>query len=291
VKYVWTRRRRSSRPSRRGPAPRARELCASARCWPRAILWQLRLPRAVLAFLVGGALASGRRPPGAGQESARPTRSSSALGWRRVGAVVAIRSISRTPGPCTCRVRRSGGAMAGVSPRPHRWGGSSTRGSCSWGRGRGCIRRGIRPPFVSLAEPRSCATLPVAVGGFSGASWTTVLVILGVRTLAAHRPRAAARPLDLRRAGRRSRAVPPARRATPQAGGVPLGVAPDRRRGGGGGRDWLCRLDRTARVSPPVGPAASHHCSDRVPRRRDLLTTADTWRAPWATARSSLWAS
>src|SRR5256886_11980295 len=35
-----------------------------------------------------------------------------------------------------------------------------------------------------------------------------------------------------------------------------------------GGRDRLCRADRAARLSSPLGPAASHPVPDRVPRRR-----------------------
>src|SRR5437660_1798670 len=82
------------------------------------------------------------------------------------------------------------------------------------------------------------------------------------------------RPLPARAPGRRrarrgARAVPRRGRAAAQAAGLPVGVALDRRRSCGGGRDRLCRADRAARLSPTVGPAPPHALPDRVPHRRD----------------------
>src|SRR5256885_264952 len=137
-------RSRAPRDARGGPAPRARERAPRR---PVGLAHPLAAPVAARGarFSRGrrpGGL--GRRPPGAGQESARRPVPPRALGWRRVGRGRRDRAPSPgSLGPATCRVRRSGGGDgAGVSPRAHWWSGARPADSAPGGRGRGGIRRG-----------------------------------------------------------------------------------------------------------------------------------------------------
>src|SRR5213078_4291594 len=255
------------------------------------IVWQLRLPRAVLAFLVGGALGVS----GVGLQALvrNPLADPFLLGLSGgagLGAVVAI--AFHLPGPWALPLAAFVGAVgamalvyrlglmsgAELDPRILLLGGVAV----------GAFAAAITTALVSLAEATELRNAFLWLwGGFSGASWTTVLVILvytplplvllalgsgagdsGLHTAAARRPvrgRAATRPAGARR---RACAVPRRGRAASQAARLPVRVAFDRRGGRRGGRDRLCRADRAARLSSPLGPAASHPVPDRVPRRR-----------------------
>src|SRR6266571_1432448 len=146
------------------------------------IVWQLRLPRAVLAFLVGGALGVS----GVGLQALvrNPLADPFLLGLSGgagLGAVVAI--AFHLPGPWALPLAAFVGAVgamalvyrlglmsgAELDPRILLLGGVAV----------GAFAAAITTALVSLAEATELRNAFLWLwGGFSGASWTTVLVIL-----------------------------------------------------------------------------------------------------------------
>src|SRR5438034_1026796 len=165
------------------------------------IVWQLRLPRAVLAFLVGGALGVS----GVGLQALvrNPLADPFLLGLSGgagLGAVVAI--AFHLPGPWALPLAAFVGAVgamalvyrlglmsgAELDPRILLLGGVAV----------GAFAAAITTALVSLAEATELRNAFLWLwGGFSGASWTTVLVILVYTPLPLVVLFAAARPLDL----------------------------------------------------------------------------------------------
>src|SRR5207248_2787144 len=166
-----------------------------------AIVWQLRLPRAVLAFLVGGALGV------AGTSLQALVRNPLAdpfllglSGGAGLGAVAAI--ALHLPGPWALPLAAFVGAVgamalvyrlglvggAELDPRILLLGGVAV----------GALAGAITTAIVSLAEATELRNAFLWLwGGFSGASWTTVLVMLAYAPLPLGVLVAAARPLDL----------------------------------------------------------------------------------------------
>jgi len=164
------------------------------------IVWQLRLPRAVLAFLVGGALGV------AGTSLQALVRNPLAdpfllglSGGAGLGAVAAI--ALHLPGPWALPLAAFVGAVgamalvyrlglvggAELDPRILLLGGVAV----------GALAGAITTAIVSLAEATELRNAFLWLwGGFSGASWTTVLVMLAYAPLPLG-VLAAARPLDL----------------------------------------------------------------------------------------------
>ena len=165
------------------------------------IIWQLRLPRALLAFLVGGALGVS----GVGLQALvrNPLADPFLLGLSGgagLGAVVAI--ALHLPGPWALPLAAFVGAVgamalvyrlgliggAELDPRILLLGGVAV----------GAFAAAIMTALVSLAEATELRNAFLWLwGGFSGASWTTVLVILVYAPLPLVVLAAAARPLDL----------------------------------------------------------------------------------------------
>ncbi len=165
------------------------------------IIWQLRLPRALLAFLVGGALGVS----GVGLQALvrNPLADPFLLGLSGgagLGAVVAI--ALHLPGPWALPLAAFVGAVgamalvyrlgliggAELDPRILLLGGVAV----------GAFAAAIMTALVSLAEATELRNAFLWLwGGFSGASWTTVLVILVYAPLPLVVLVAAARPLDL----------------------------------------------------------------------------------------------
>src|SRR5205809_2510189 len=165
------------------------------------IIWQLRLPRALLAFLVGGALGVS----GVGLQALvrNPLADPFLLGLSGgagLGAVVAI--ALHLPGPWALPLAAFVGAVgamalvyrlgliggAELDPRILLLGGVAV----------GAFAAAVTTAIVSLAEATELRNAFLWLwGGFSGASWTTVLVILVYAPLPLIVLAAAARPLDL----------------------------------------------------------------------------------------------
>ena len=165
------------------------------------IIWQLRLPRALLAFLVGGALGVS----GVGLQALvrNPLADPFLLGLSGgagLGAVVAI--ALHLPGPWALPLAAFVGAVgamalvyrlgliggAELDPRILLLGGVAV----------GAFAAAIMTALVSLAEATELRNAFLWLwGGFSGTSWTTVLVILVYAPLPLVVLAAAARPLDL----------------------------------------------------------------------------------------------
>ncbi len=165
------------------------------------ILWQLRLPRAVLAFLVGGALgASGVALQALVRNPLADPFLLGLSGGAGLGAVVAI--ALHLPGPWALPLAAFVGAVgamalvyrlgliggAELDPRILLLGGVAV----------GAFAAAVTTAIVSLAEATELRNAFLWLwGGFSGASWTTVLVILVYAPLPLIVLAAAARPLDL----------------------------------------------------------------------------------------------
>jgi len=165
------------------------------------IIWQLRLPRAVLAFLVGGALGVS----GVGLQALvrNPLADPFLLGLSGgagLGAVVAI--ALALPGPWALPLAAFVGALgamvlvyrlglmggAQLDPRVLLLGGVAV----------GALAAAVTTAIVSLAEATELRNAFLWLwGGFSGASWTTVLVMVVYAPLPLAVLAAAARPLDL----------------------------------------------------------------------------------------------
>jgi len=165
------------------------------------IIWQLRLPRALLAFLVGGALGVS----GVGLQALvrNPLADPFLLGLSGgagLGAVVAI--ALHLPGPWALPLAAFVGAVgamalvyrlgliggAELDPRILLLGGVAV----------GAFAAAIMTALVSLAEATELRNAFLWLwGGFSGASWATALVILVYAPLPLVVLAAAARPLDL----------------------------------------------------------------------------------------------
>jgi iron complex transport system permease protein len=167
------------------------------------IVWQLRLPRVVLACLVGGALGVS----GVGLQALvrNPLADPFLLGLSGgagLGAVAAI--MLHLPGPWALplaafagavgamvlvyRLGLVGGSGGELDPRILLLGGVAV----------GAFAAAVTTAVVSLAEATELRNAFLWLwGGFSGASWTTVLVMLVYAPVPLFVIAAAARPLDL----------------------------------------------------------------------------------------------
>ncbi len=176
------------------------------------IVWQLRLPRVVLACLVGGALGVS----GVGLQALvrNPLADPFLLGvsgGAGLGAVAAI--VLHLPGPWALPLAAFAGAV-GAMVLVYRLGlvGGSGGGGGGGGTGGeldprilllggvavGAFAAAVTTAVVSLAEATELRNAFLWLwGGFSGASWTTVLVMLAYAPLPLFVIAAAARPLDL----------------------------------------------------------------------------------------------
>jgi len=165
------------------------------------ILWQLRLPRAVLAFLVGGALgASGVALQALVRNPLADPFLLGLSGGAGLGAVVAI--ALHLPGPWALPLAAFVGAVGAMALvyRLGLIGGAEldARILLLGGVAVGAFAAAITTAIVSLAEATELRNAFLWLwGGFSGASWTTVLVILVYAPLPLIVLAAAARPLDL----------------------------------------------------------------------------------------------
>src|SRR5213078_1487441 len=143
------------------------------------IFWQLRLPRAVLAFLVGGAL--GASVVGLQALVRNPLADPFLLGLSGGAGLGAVGAMA-----LVYRLGLVGGAQ--LDPRVLLLGGVAV----------GAFAAAVTTAIVSLAEATELRNAFLWLwGGFSGASWTTVLVILVYTPLPLVVLFAAARPLDL----------------------------------------------------------------------------------------------
>src|SRR5438477_532041 len=165
------------------------------------IVWQLRLPRAVQAFLVGGALGvSGVALQALVRNPLADPFLLGLSGGAGLGAVAAI--ALDLPGPWALPLAAFVGALgamalvyrlgltggAELDPRILLLGGVAV----------GAFAAAITTAIVSLAQATELRNAFLWLwGGFSGASWTTVLVILVYAPLPLGVLAAAARPLDL----------------------------------------------------------------------------------------------
>jgi len=165
------------------------------------IVWQLRLPRAVLAFLVGGALGvSGVALQALVRNPLADPFLLGLSGGAGLGAVVAI--ALHLPGPWALPLAAFVGAMGAMALvyRLGLMGGAELdpRILLLGGVAVGAFAAAITTALVSLAEATELRNAFLWLwGGFSGASWTTVLVILVYAPLPLVVLAAAARPLDL----------------------------------------------------------------------------------------------
>ena len=165
------------------------------------IVWQLRLPRAVLAFLVGGALGVS----GVGLQALvrNPLADPFLLGLSGgagLGAVVAI--AFDLPGPWALPLAAFVGAVGAMALvyRLGLMGGAELdpRILLLGGVAVGAFAGAITTVIVSLAQATELRNAFLWLwGGFSGASWTTVLVMVVYAPLPLAVLAAAARPLDL----------------------------------------------------------------------------------------------
>jgi iron complex transport system permease protein len=165
------------------------------------IIWQLRLPRAVLAFLVGGALGVS----GVGLQALvrNPLADPFLLGLSGgagLGAVVAI--ALALPGPWALPLAAFAGAVGAMAIvyRLGLMGGAQLdpRVLLLGGVAVGALAAAVTTAIVSLAEATELRNAFLWLwGGFSGASWTTVLVMAAYAPAPLVVLAAAARPLDL----------------------------------------------------------------------------------------------
>ena len=165
------------------------------------IVWQLRLPRAVLAFMVGGALGvSGVALQALVRNPLADPFLLGLSGGAGLGAVAAI--ALHLPGPWALPLAAFGGAVgamvlvyrlalmggAELDPRILLLGGVAV----------GAFAAAITTALVSLAEATELRNALLWLwGGLSDASWTTVLVMAVYAPLPLVLLAAAARPLDL----------------------------------------------------------------------------------------------
>jgi iron complex transport system permease protein len=168
------------------------------------IVWQLRLPRVVLAYLVGGALGVA----GVGLQALvrNPLADPFLLGLSGgagLGAVIAI--AFHLPGPWALPLAAFAGAV-GAMVLVYRLGliGGTAEGELDprilllGGVAVGAFAAAVTTALVSLAEAAELRNAFLWLwGGFSAASWTTVLVMLVYAPLPLAVIAAAARPLDL----------------------------------------------------------------------------------------------
>src|SRR5207245_2548755 len=175
---------------------------ATALRWaPRVAAGQLRLPRAVFAFLVGGALGVS----GVGLQALvrNPLADPFLLGLSGgagLGAVVAI--AFDLPGPWALPLAAFVGAVGAMALvyRLGLMGGAELdpRILLLGGVAVGAFAGAITTAIVSLAQATELRNAFLWLwGGFSGASWTTVLVMVVYAPLPLAVLAAAARPLDL----------------------------------------------------------------------------------------------
>ena len=168
------------------------------------IVWQLRLPRVLLAYLVGGALGVA----GVGLQALvrNPLADPFLLGLSGgagLGAVVAI--ALHLPGPWALPLAAFAGAV-GAMVLVYRLGliGGNAAGELDarilllGGVAVGAFAAAVTTAIVSLAEATELRNAFLWLwGGFSAASWTTVLVMLAYAPAPLAVIAAAARPLDL----------------------------------------------------------------------------------------------
>src|SRR5207249_895803 len=266
-------RRRRARDPCGGAPPRARERAARRVDHVADHLAAQVAPRTARLSRGRGARRLGRRTPGAGQESARGSVPARPFGGRRTRRGRGHRLPSPGPmGSAARGVRRGGGGDGPrVSPRAHRGGRARPPDPAPGRRGRGCVRRGDHDrPRLARGGYRAPQRVPLALGRVLGCVVDDGAGDLGVRAAAARRPRGGGATPRPARPRRGARPVPRRRRAAPQTARLPVRLAPDRRRGRGGGRDRLRRIDRAAHLSAGLGPAAPHPVPDRVPHGRNL---------------------
>src|SRR2546426_3970771 len=164
------------------------------------IVWQLRLPRAVLAFLVGGALgASGVALQALVRNPLADPFLLGLSGGAGLGAVVAI--ALHLPGPWALPLAAFVGAVGAMALvyRLGLIGGAEldARILLLGGVAVGAFAAAVTTAIVSLAEATELRNAVLWLwGGVLGASWTTVLVILVYAPLPLIVLAAAARPLD-----------------------------------------------------------------------------------------------
>ncbi|HKW42118.1 MAG TPA: iron ABC transporter permease [Gemmatimonadales bacterium] len=168
------------------------------------IVWQLRLPRVLLAYLVGGALGVA----GVGLQALvrNPLADPFLLGLSGgagLGAVVAI--ALHLPGPWALPLAAFAGAV-GAMVLVYRLGliGGNAAGELDarilllGGVAVGAFAAAVTTAIVSLAEATELRNAFLWLwGGFSAASWTTVLVMLAYAPAPLAVIAGAARPLDL----------------------------------------------------------------------------------------------
>ena len=165
------------------------------------IVWQLRLPRAVLAFLVGGALGvSGVALQALVRNPLADPFLLGLSGGAGLGAVAAI--ALDLQGPWALPLAAFVGAVSAMALvyRLGLMGGAELdpRILLLGGVAVGAFAAAITTAIVSLAQATELRNAFLWLwGGFSGASWTTVLVILAYAPLPLGVLVAAARPLDL----------------------------------------------------------------------------------------------
>ena len=169
--------------------------------WSSEILWDLRLPRAILGFLIGGALAVA----GTGLQAVvrNPLADPYLLGLSGgagLGAVLAI--ALRLPGPWALPLTAFAGALAAMALvyRMGLVGGSALdpRILILAGVAVGAFAAAITTAIVSLSDAAQLRNALLWLwGGLSSASWQTVLVVALYLPLPLVILFASARPLDL----------------------------------------------------------------------------------------------
>ncbi|HVH66484.1 MAG TPA: iron ABC transporter permease [Gemmatimonadales bacterium] len=169
------------------------------------IVWQLRLPRAVLGFLVGGALGvSGVALQALVRNPLADPFLLGLSGGAGLGAVMAI--ALHFPGPWALPLAAFAGAVGAMALvyRLGLMGGGGEGGELDprvlllGGVAVGAFAAAITTAIVSLAEAAELRNAFLWLwGGFSGASWTTVWVMLVYAPAPLVVIAAAARPLDL----------------------------------------------------------------------------------------------
>src|SRR5437773_11243700 len=165
------------------------------------IVWNLRVPRALLAFLVGGSLGVA----GAGLQALvrNPLADPFLLGLSGGAGLGAVRAIAlHLPGPWALPIAAFLGALAalGLVYRLGLIGGASLdpRGLVLGGVAVGAFAAAITTAIVSLADAAELRNAFLWLwGGLSAASWDTVLVLALYAPLPLVVLFAAARPLDL----------------------------------------------------------------------------------------------